>query len=43
MTGAGPSGAAGALRIGTGLLEGAQFTMGAISQFKGMASSGKPK
>jgi hypothetical protein len=41
MTGAGPSGAAGALRIGTGLLEGAQFTMGAISRFKGMASSGK--
>jgi hypothetical protein len=43
MTGAGPSRAAGALRIGTSLLEGAQFTMGAVSQFRGMASSGKPR
>lgn len=41
MTGAGPSRAAGALRIGTSLLEGANFTMGAIGQFRGMASSGK--
>ena len=41
MTGAGPSRAAGALRIGTSLLEGANFTMGAVSQFRGMASSGK--
>ena len=40
-TGAGPSGAAGALRIGTSLLDGAEFTMGAISKFRGMASSGK--
>jgi hypothetical protein len=41
MMGAGPSRAAGTLRIGTSLLEGAQFTMGAVSQFRGMASSGK--
>lgn len=41
MTGAGPSRAAGMLRIGTSLLEGAQFTMGAVNQFRGMASSGR--
>lgn len=41
MIGAAPSRAAGVLRVGTGLLEGAQFTMGAISKFQGMASSGK--
>ena len=40
MTGAGPSRAAGALRIGSALLDGAKFTMGAVSQFRGMASSG---
>lgn len=40
-TGAGPSGLAGGLRIGTSLLEGATSTMGAINTFRGMASSGK--
>ena len=33
--------AAGALRIGTSLLNGAQFTMGAVNQFRSMASSGR--
>ncbi len=40
-TGAGPSGAAGALRIGTSLLDGAEFTMGAVQKFRGLANSGK--
>ena len=40
-SGAGPSRAAGALRIGTSLLEGANATMGAVNTFRGMASSGK--
>jgi hypothetical protein len=40
-SGAGPSGAAGALRIGTGLLDGANFTMGAVGKFQGLPSSGK--
>jgi hypothetical protein len=40
-TGAEPSRSAGALRIGTSILEGATSTMGAINSFRGMASSGK--
>lgn len=40
-TGAGPSKAAGALRIGTSLLDGASFTMGAIGKVRSLASSGK--
>jgi hypothetical protein len=41
MIEAGPSGAAGGLRIGTSILEGANFTMGAVSKLKGLAGSGK--
>jgi hypothetical protein len=41
MTGAPPSGTAGALRLGTSLIEGAQFGMGAYSQVRSMTSSGK--
>lgn len=40
-TEAGPSGAAGGLRIVTSLLEGANFSMGAVSKLKGLAGSGK--
>jgi len=40
-TGAGHSGLAGGLRIGTSLLDGATSTMDAINTFRGMASSGK--
>jgi hypothetical protein len=41
VTGAGPSGAAAGLRIGTALLDGANFTMGAVGKIQGMTSSGK--
>jgi hypothetical protein len=41
VTGAGPSGAAAGLRIGSALLDGANFTMGAVSKIQGMTSSGK--
>ena len=40
-TGAGPSGAAGALRIGTSVLDGASFTMGAVSKLQSLAGSGR--
>jgi hypothetical protein len=39
--GAGPSGAAAGLRLGTALIEGADFAMGAIGRIQGMASGGK--
>ncbi len=41
MTGTGPSGAAGALRVGTSLLQGLDFGLSAYGQIKNMASSGK--
>jgi hypothetical protein len=40
-TGAPPSGAAAGLRLGTALLDGANFTMGAVGKIQGMTSSGK--
>jgi len=41
FTGAAPSRAAGALRLGTSLLEGADFTLNAVSRFGSYAGSGR--
>jgi hypothetical protein len=41
MTGAAPSRAAGALRVGTALLGGVENTLGLVGKFKSLASSGK--